>query len=91
MLLRSLGGIGLGFVWGWLLGLVGRGARRPIFTGSFLMAAVLLQAVAVIALAGWAVTAPFALSCGFAYVMHMLWRRQLSVRYQARPTSKEDL
>lgn len=91
MLLRSLGGIGLGFVWGWLLGLAGRGARRPIVTGLFLMAAVLLQAVVVIALAGWAVTAPFVLSCGFAYVMHVLWRRQLSARHQARRTSKEDL
>jgi hypothetical protein len=55
------------------------------------MAAVLLQAIVVIAVAGWAVTAPFALSCGFAYVMHMLWRRQLAVRHQARRTSKEDL
>ncbi len=90
MLSGFLGGIGLGLVWGWLLGLVWGRMRRPSTTIPSLAAAILAQALVIRALTGWLVTAAFLLAAGLSFLVHVGWRRQLSERFGAHPTSKED-
>jgi hypothetical protein len=84
MQIASLGGIGLGLVWGWLLALVSGRERslRPYLSYLWLALATLLVALQVLLLTNWdrLVVACFlgALACGV--FVHLGWREDLSKR-----------
>jgi hypothetical protein len=77
----DLGGVGLGLVWGWLLGIAGDGPRRPLLTGLALTGATLLLALEVLLFTQWIVLAFFLGSTGLAWLLHFLWRRELHRRF----------
>lgn len=81
MLITMLGSMGLGLVWGWLMGgLSGRGGRL-LLNGLALSTATLVFAIEVFLLAGWRALAPFLGAAAFALLLHVLWRRDLRKRF----------
>ena len=81
MLITTLGSIGLGLVWGWLMGsLSGRGGRL-LLNGLALSTATLVIAIEVFLLAGWRALTPFLGAAAFTLLLHVLWRRELRKRF----------
>lgn len=76
-----VGGVGLGLMWGWLIGIVGNRPRRPLLAGLALTGATLLLALEVLLLTQWIVLALFLGATGLAWVLHILWRRELLRRF----------
>jgi hypothetical protein len=81
MLITMLGSIGLGLVWGWLMGsLSGRG-RRLLLNGLALSTATLVFAIEVFLLAGWRALVIFLGAAASALFLRVLWRRELRKRF----------
>jgi len=81
MLITTVGSMGLGLVWGWLMGsLSGRGGRL-LRNGLALSAATLAFAAEVILLAGWQAVAFFLGATALALLSCVLWRRDLRRRF----------
>jgi hypothetical protein len=76
--MAGLGAIGLGFVWGWLMGSVGGRVRRPLPTGLALGSATLLLTAEVLVLAHSRAVWLFLGGAGLALLLHLGWRRELS-------------
>jgi hypothetical protein len=84
MLIATLGSIGLGLVWGWLMGGLSGQSGRLQRNGLALSAATLAFAVEVFLLASWQAVAFFLGATVFALVSHVLWRRDLRRRFGLR-------
>lgn len=81
MLITTMGSVGLGLVWGWLMGsLSGRGGRL-LRNGLALGAATMVFAVEVILLAGWQAVVVFLGATALALLSCVLWRRELRRRF----------
>lgn len=80
-MLVSLGAIGFGLVWGWLLGLYDiRPDRQPAAILS-LSGASLAGAGITAWLGGLSATAPFSVAALVALYVHSQWRSELRKRY----------
>lgn len=79
----SLGAIGFGLVWGWLLGLYDvRPDKLPATIASLSGASVLGAGVAVW-LGGLSAAAPFSVAALVALFVHSQWRSELRKRYRS--------
>lgn len=78
----SLGAIGFGLVWGWLLGLYDvRPERLPAAIVSLFGASV-VGAGLTAWLGGFSATAPFSVAALAALFVHSQWRSELRKRYR---------
>jgi energy-converting hydrogenase Eha subunit E len=80
MLISSIGGVGIGLVWGWLIILVGSNrtaARRPIVNILAFGLATLLVALQLLWLAEVKTLIFFAAAVAFAFIIHLAWRQSL--------------
>lgn len=78
----SLGAIGFGLVWGWLLGLYDvRPEKLPAAVAS-LSGATVLGAGATAWLGGLPAVAPFSVAVLIALFVHSQWRSELRKRYR---------
>lgn len=81
-MLVSLGAIGFGLVWGWLLGLYDvRPKRQPAAIASLFGASVLGAGITAW-LGGFSTTAHFSVAALVALYVHSQWRVELRKRYQ---------
>lgn len=81
-MLVSLGAIGFGLVWGWLLGLYEvRPERLPAAITS-LFGATAVGAGITAWLGGFSATAPFSVAALVALWVHSQWRSELRKRYR---------
>ena len=88
MAIASLGGIGIGFVWGWLVVLFyGRGrARRPYLNLFVAAAAAALVAVDVFTVTGWQTLMFFLGATVFVLCIHLGWLQSLRERASSSRT-----
>jgi hypothetical protein len=82
MLIASLGSIGAGLVWGWLLALLGgRGRVRPSLRDVLLLSiATVLLALQVLWFTNWGTLALFAGATTLALLLHLGWCQELRER-----------
>lgn len=81
-MLVTLGSIGFGLVFGWLLGLYDvRPEKLPAAIASLSGASVLGAGVTAW-LGGWSATAPFSIAALAALWVHTQWRSELRKRYR---------
>jgi uncharacterized membrane protein len=80
-LIPLLGTVGLGLMWGWLLGLVRERGKKPWAQALALGGATVALATGVLLLADWLLLAAFLAAALCAWLTHVLWRRQLRRRY----------
>jgi len=80
-LITFLGGIGLGIVWGWLLGNFDQPQRAPLVVVSLAVAS-LAMGTTVTWLAHLRTVPPFTIAAVVSLLVHHLWRRELRHRYQ---------
>ena len=71
-----IGSMGLGFVWGWLMILVGRAGleKRPFFTGSILVMSTLFP---VLQVGLWGNLPAFIITTILSFSLHAAWRNTL--------------
>ena len=78
-----LGAVGLGLVWGWLIGGLEARGRRLLLEGLALGAATLLLAAQVTLLADWPALPHLLGAAGLAALLHRAWRWELRARFGA--------
>ena len=83
MLIAVLGGVGLGLVWGWLMGGVVAKVRLSPLTTLALSVATLLLAIEVLLLAGWLVLALLLIMAALSIGLHFAWRHELRNRFES--------
>jgi uncharacterized membrane protein YeiH len=82
MLLTLLGNVGLGLVWGWLIGSASRGThQRPVWTSVVLSGATLLFCLASFLFSGWRAVIALLVAAGLALFVHLLWQRTIHDRF----------
>jgi hypothetical protein len=81
-MITTLGAIGLGLVWGWLLGLYDVKPDRLPATVAALSSASVLGAGVTAWLGGFSATAPFSVAALVALFVHSQWRSELRKRYR---------
>src|SRR5260370_39826759 len=81
MLIRLLGSVGVGLVWGWLIAGVSGSGRKPILNVLLLSVATALILAEVLWLAGWRSDAFLLGAAGIAFLIHRCWRRLLYNRF----------
>ena len=82
MPIAVLGSAGLGLVWGWLNGSIGRRVRHSPRTALMLGAATLLLGAEVLLLAGWRALLVYLAATALAVLCHLRWRRGLAARFR---------
>jgi hypothetical protein len=80
--IATLGAIGFGLVWGWLLGLYDVKPDRLPAAVAALSSASVLGAAVTAWLGGFAATAPFSVATLAALFVHSQWRSELRKRYR---------
>ena len=78
----SLGAIGFGLVWGWLLGLYDVKPDRQPAAVAALSSASVLGAGVTAWLGGFSAAAPFSVATLVALFVHSQWRSELRKRYR---------
>jgi hypothetical protein len=81
MVITLLGSIGIGLVWGWLIGPFGDHPRRKLLNGLTVSAATLSLATLVYWFAGWQGTVFFLGLTTLAFLLHLGWRHELRRRF----------
>lgn len=90
MMVTILGSVGIGLVWGWLVGnLTGRG-KQTLRNGLALSAATIPLAIWIFVLTDWRAMVFFLSSIGPALLFHLGWQRELRNRFLATHGAKED-
>src|ERR1700687_160080 len=84
MFLTVPGAIGVGLVWGWLMGNSGAVARRPALNAVVLSSSTLLVSIEIVWLAGWWSSVFFLAGALFALLVHLEWRRELHDRIESK-------
>jgi hypothetical protein len=79
--IATLGAIGFGLVWGWLLGLYDVKPDRLPAAIAALSSASVLGAGVTAWLGGFSATAPFSVAALVALFVHSQWRSELRKRY----------
>jgi hypothetical protein len=80
--IATLGAIGFGLVWGWLLGLYDVKPDRLPAAVAALSGASVLGAGVTAWLGGFSATAPFSVAALVALFVHTQWRSELRKRYR---------
>ena len=80
-MLVLLGSLGVGAVWGWLLGMLSWPALRWVRRLLAVAAATALVGGLVFLLAGWLELCLFLACAGLALASHVMWRRVLFLRF----------
>ena len=80
-MIATLGAIGFGLVWGWLLGLYDVKPDRLPAAVAALSSASVLGAGVTAWLGGLSATAPFSVAALIALFVHSQWRSELRKRY----------
>ncbi len=80
-MIATLGAIGFGLVWGWLLGLYDVKPDRLPAAIAALSSASVLGAGVTAWLGGFSATAPFSVAALVALFVHSQWRSELRKRY----------
>ena len=81
-MITTLGAIGFGLVWGWLLGLYDVKPDRLPAAVVALSGASVLGAGVTAWLGGFSATAPFSVAALVALFVHTQWRSELRKRYR---------
>lgn len=81
-MIATLGAIGFGLVWGWLLGLYDVKPDRLPAAVAALSSASVLGAGVTAWLGGLSATAPFSVAVLVALFVHTQWRSELRKRYR---------
>lgn len=81
-MITTLGAIGFGLVWGWLLGLYDVKPDRLPAAVAALSSASVLGAAVTAWLGGFSATAPFSVATLVALFVHSQWRSELRKRYR---------
>lgn len=81
-MIATLGAIGFGLVWGWLLGLYDIKPDRLPAAVAALSSASVLGAGVTAWLGGFSATAPFSVAALVALFVHSQWRSELRKRYR---------
>lgn len=81
MLIVALGTIGLGLVWGWLIGNLQEQVRKPWRTVLTVGGATLTFAAEVLLLASEVMVVLFIAAAGLALLLHLGWRQDLHNRF----------
>lgn len=84
-----VGGLGIGSVWGWLIGRYEGKGGQPLLRGGMLAATTGLVASEIWLFLGWVGAVVFIGSAGIALVLRLAWRREIETRV-ARLTEEED-
>ena len=79
-MLITLGSLGVGLVWGWLIAGASHSVRKPIRNVLLLSIATSFISAEVIWLAGWRAFPSLLGAAGGAFLAHLAWRRRLSER-----------
>lgn len=83
MLITWLGSVGLGLVWGWLLGSLGGRVRRPLLVGWSTSLATLLVATLVLMITDRRELWFFLGATALSLLLHLAWRQELRRRFGA--------
>jgi hypothetical protein len=86
MLIESLGGVGIGLVWGFAAASVAGPLRHPLRSGLALALATLLIAGEIFFFGAWPALLTFFGSATVAFTVRFAWRRELRSRYAAPPS-----
>jgi hypothetical protein len=86
MLIESLGGAGIGLVWGFAVASVEGPLRHPLRSGLVLALATLLIAGEIFFFGSWPASLAFVGSAAVALTVRFAWRRELRSRYAAPPS-----
>jgi len=81
MVITLLGSIGVGLVWGWLLGGLGDTAQKSLSNVLSVIAATSLLSVEVYLFASWRGIGVSLGALGLALLLHLGWRRSLRQRF----------
>ncbi len=75
----TVGSIGLGLVWGWLLGLVWRDmlGKRPLHSAGALLLATILVSLQQFLFTNWQRTVIFGVTAVISFSVHLAWRTRL--------------
>jgi hypothetical protein len=83
MLITLLGSVGIGLVWGWLLGNLGGRVRRPQLVGWSTSLATLLVATLVLMFTDRRALWFFLGATALSLLLHLAWRQELRRRFGA--------
>jgi hypothetical protein len=83
MIIALLGGVGIGFVWGWLIGSVVGNTSQPRYSYSWIGVATLFLSLVILLLAAWPASVLFLGATGITLSLHLAWRRLLMGRFKA--------
>jgi hypothetical protein len=78
------GSIGIGFVWGWLVGTLEGRVQRSLRGTIGAVVSTLAVAVTVYGFESWRGLAAFLLTAGIALLIHTTWRRSLRASVETR-------
>lgn len=81
-MLITLGSVGVGLVWGWLIAGVSGSGRKPILNVLLLFVATALLLTEVLWLAGWRSVAFVFSAAVIAFLIHRSWQRVLFNRFR---------
>jgi hypothetical protein len=81
MLITLLGSVGIGLVWGWLLGSLGGRIRRPLVVGWSTSLATLLAAAVTLMFADRRGLWFFLGATALSLLLHLAWRQELRRRF----------
>jgi hypothetical protein len=84
-----LGSIGIGLVWGWLIGNFDGQIPRPVFNGLLISIITSLVAIEIFILVNKMVVMPFIVAVIFALFIHITWRRSLLKRFRGTTSQEE--
>jgi hypothetical protein len=74
------GAIGIGLVWGWLMGMWAGPARQSVRAGNLIIFATAAMGGVIFSIGNAQLLAWFLVSEGLSFSLHLLWRRGLARR-----------
>lgn len=83
MFITLLGNIGLGLVWGWLIGRLEDSVHRVLSSVLAVGISTLLLAAEIYLFSSWRGAFLFLGAVGLAWLLHLGWRRELRQRFDS--------
>ncbi len=77
MILSFAGGMGIGLVWGWLIGSLEGRIKNPRLTIPVVIIAILVVSLEIFWFLSWSVTVLFWVSLLSTLAIHLFWRKRL--------------
>lgn len=79
-ILNLAGAIGIGLVWGWLMGMWIAPARNLVRAANFVLFATIAMGGAISLFTNQQLLIGFLISEGLSFLLHLLWRREIARR-----------